>query len=368
MVLKIVPRSVVRMIRKRMNRDFVFFGHSEKNIGEYIINESGVDKYYTEPALGNQVVTGFEACFKEYLQQPLFLRQYLLNVRDCIIEPEYGWAITQPDDKLVFDSISNNGWIESYHPSYKLYKSNRREATKLEEVVSINLLKGGDANYWHFIHDLLGQVTIALEHTKPGIPFLISKELSQQKYFREAMTLSPVLSEINWIIRDKYFAIKKAWFVQAMPNRIHQFLMVRQLLQVKDSNREINRRIFLIRSEKRIRYISNKDQIENIAKKHGFEIIDADNYSFTEQIKLFSETRWLIGIHGAGLTNVIFRQNAPMSVLELFPADYLQPHYFLLSKGVGHTYNCMVGTKSYIDTSFSLDEVLFEKKIKELLY
>jgi hypothetical protein len=78
---------------------------------------------------------------------------------------------------------------------------------------------------------------------------------------------------------------------------------------------------------------------------------------------LFGSTGFLVGIHGAGLTNVIFRKNAPMNVLEILPGDYLQPHYFWLSKGMGHTYRCIAGSESFYDTSFYVDPVLFEKKL-----
>jgi hypothetical protein len=52
-----------------------------------------------------------------------------------------------------------------------------------------------------------------------------------------------------------------------------------------------------------------------------------------------------------------------MNVLEILPGDYLQPHYFWLSKGMGHTYRCIAGSESFYDTSFYVDPVLFEKKL-----
>ncbi|RYY46150.1 MAG: glycosyltransferase family 61 protein [Chitinophagaceae bacterium] len=107
--------------------------------------------------------------------------------------------------------------------------------------------------------------------------------------------------------------------------------------------------------------------IEIIAVKYGFEIIDADTLSFAEQMNLFRQVRFLAGIHGAGLVNMIFRQGAPMSLLELFPQNYIQPHYFWLSKDLGFDYSCLVGSKAGSDTAFTIAPAEFEDKIQEML-
>ena len=38
----------------------------------------------------------------------------------------------------------------------------------------------------------------------------------------------------------------------------------------------------------------------------GFETVYTEELSFAEQVRLFSETRCLVSIHGAGLTNLMF--------------------------------------------------------------
>jgi capsular polysaccharide biosynthesis protein len=95
--------------------------------------------------------------------------------------------------------------------------------------------------------------------------------------------------------------------------------------------------------------------------------VDTDGLSLHDQVELFSKTRYLAGIHGAGLTNLFFRKNAPLTLLELLPGDYIQPHYFWLCKGMGHDYDCIAGTASAFDTSFEIDPLLFENKLSAML-
>ncbi len=152
-----------------------------------------------------------------------------------------------------------------------------------------------------------------------------------------------------------------------MPNSNEQFFDVREILEVKESNKDKQRKVFLTRNKSRIRFINNKDKIEEIARQYDFEIVDADNLNLQQQIELFGETRYLVGIHGAGLTNVLYRKNAPLHLLELLPQDYLQPHYFWISKGMGHNYSCFVGSRASYDTSFYVDPEKFEKKLVQIL-
>lgn len=365
LVLRIIPHSFIRFSRKKINLNYLFFGASIKNVGKYIVNDtnSHCPFYGMEEQLGQRVVEGFKACYSEYKSKHTLLRKYVLEIENCVIEPKDGWAITESDNKLVFDSIPNNSWRENYHPDYFEYKRNRDMAELLDGVVSINIIRGGENNYWHFLHDLLGEVALALQHTPANTPFLISSNLSAKTFFKQALTQSPLLASFKWIVRDKtYYRAKKAWFVQTMPNANEQFFNVQKLLQVPNSNNS-NRKVFLTRSPSRIRFLKNSMEIETIAKKYNFEVVDTDKLSLAEQIALFSQTKWLIGIHGAGLTNLIYRQNAALKLLELLPGDYLQPHYFWLCKGMGHEYKCIIGSVASIDTSFKIPAVEFEKEL-----
>lgn len=369
-ILSIIPFSFVHFIKKKMSVNYLLFGKAVKNRGTYLVNDSTTQftLYGMEEELGKAVAGGFKACYNSYLAHKGLLRKYVLEVENCIIEPEYGWGICVADNRLVFDSVSNNSWIEAYHPSYFRYRKARAGAVHYPRLISINLIPGGENNYWHFLHDLLGQVALSKKLLPEHTPFLISKGLAEKPFFRSALLQSSYLSQCTWVIRDdNYYRADKAYFLQTMPNSNEQFLGVREILEVMDSDKDKSRKIFLTRSKKRIRFISNKTEIEDIAMRYHFEIVDADDLTLQQQIILFGETRYLIGIHGAGLTNVLYRKNAPLHLLELLPKDYLQPHYFWISKGMGHQYSCLVGSKAAYDTSFYVVPAEFEKKLVQML-
>jgi len=52
----------------------------------------------------------------------------------------------------------------------------------------------------------------------------------------------------------------------------------------------------------------NQDEIYNFLKKYDFEKIEPNEMSVINQMKVFSEAKEVVGIHGAGLANIIFCQ------------------------------------------------------------
>lgn len=63
-------------------------------------------------------------------------------------------------------------------------------------------------------------------------------------------------------------------------------------------------------------------------KKKNFKIVELENLPFIEQVRLFYQSKVVIGIHGGGLSNIIFCQKG-IKVLELGPR--LVPCYKNLS-------------------------------------
>lgn len=363
-----VPYKLVRFLFKYVSVDFVRFGHAKKDTGTYLLRDCSLPDVSFEVGVGADplIQAAFKRKLRLYKSHHGLLCEYILQCDDCYVEPQFGWGITA-NEELIFDSIANNAWIESYHPSYELFKKNKQHAVYYPKLLSVRMIRGGELNYWHFLHDLLGQIALAHRYGL-HLPVLVSRKLYEAPFFSKALQQSHALRSITWIVQDKQF-IKggQIYFLQRKPHQSREFFGVLKLLEIKDSDPGTNRRIFLVRNKSRIRFVQHLEGLANIAAQYGFETIDADTLDFSEQIRLFSQTGYLVGIHGAGLTNIMFRLNAPMRVLELIPQDYLEPHYCWLAKAMGHQYICQVGSASAYDTSFRIDPATFEKNIQQLL-
>lgn len=101
------------------------------------------------------------------------------------------------------------------------------------------------------------------------------------------------------------------------------------------------RRVVIDRAEGLPRNVSNKAAFEQVARKHGFEFHDPATMSVQEQASLFAETDVLMGVHGAGLTNLCF-QPSGAKVVELMAPMCGTPAYWMMSQALGRDYHCIV--------------------------
>lgn len=87
------------------------------------------------------------------------------------------------------------------------------------------------------------------------------------------------------------------------------------------------------------RQAKNEAEIIPVLKRFGFELYDPMNKS--APWKDFAQARFIVGAHGAGLTDLAFCLPGT-SVLELLPSDHQFPYYCSLSLGAGLRYAYLV--------------------------
>jgi capsular polysaccharide biosynthesis protein len=75
----------------------------------------------------------------------------------------------------------------------------------------------------------------------------------------------------------------------------------------------------------------------------GFVAVDPGELSPEEQVRTFAEAECVVGVHGAGLTNLAFAP-AGAGVVELFAPDYVNECFWALATTVeGLRYRYLVG-------------------------
>lgn len=294
--------------------------------------------------------------------------EFLLDFnRRCTIEPVNGWAIVGANT-LVYQSLSLSRTKHMRKPDLFNYwfKTNIQYVDQ-----AISLRDTGEENYFHFYNDVLTKILLigGSGFSVTSFPIIISKKLWDKSYFQHYLKASTLLQSLQWIVQDQqYIVCNRIIFCKPLTHRMDLLLPIFAPLRAEGKG---NRKIFLTRSKSRLRYIENAHEIEDICSAYGFETVDTDSLDLPQQIDLFSNSSFIVGIHGAGLTNMMFRKEH-CKILEIFPPPdlgYLPFHYIMMAKLQGFRYRGIIGEKGKRRYSggFQLSVAEFERNLNDFL-
>ncbi|WP_370159007.1 glycosyltransferase family 61 protein [Salipiger bermudensis] len=262
----------------------------------------------------------------EHLYDP---KLQVLEFRDCFIN-RHGFV------KLSNGQIiSDLGYREMLDRSVEELKNVALGDTNVERLAEPTILVSGHKNYYHWHLNWLPRLALAdmfedLRGIKPIIP------ASPTTFMRDSMKMVTGRSSRDVISQGWKVLYAERVFVPTMfTNPVHAPFALRQYqpqrrLRPADGR---GRKIYISRAEAPLRRILNESEVMAILAPFGFEKVVSENLSYKEQVALFSETDFIIGAHGAGLTNMLFCSPG-FSVIELLN-QYFTRVYWSLSQALG---------------------------------
>lgn len=123
---------------------------------------------------------------------------------------------------------------------------------------------------------------------------------------------------------------------------------LRRLLAVK-SEAAPHRKIYISRQKAKVRKVVNEAAVIGCLEGHGYEVHFFEDYTVAQQIALLSQAVAVIGLHGAGLTNMLFMPPGGQ-VLELRNEEDRNNCYFALASDLGHPYYYLTNKGNTADT------------------
>lgn len=287
--------------------------------------------------------------------------------RKIIIEPDYSFCITD-FNKIIKTSV----YYSKLSPSFPRYFLSRLK-NKNSFYPKVILFDGDmGCNYFHFFSDVFNKYWLLQKiDDYENTPVIIGEKTYKKKYFQYLLKYSDI-KKINWVVQrnNEYISAGEVYFIKPMPYKKEYFEKTKKILIKQDSSE--SRRVFLNRSEKTGRYIENFYEIEPILQKYKFEIVDTDNIALDCQANLFNSVQYMISIHGAGETNIIFAKSS-LRFLELNPENRIACQYYWLAKELGiDYYDVILGgllpfTNIYPEKGFRLDSKKLEEAIIRMI-
>lgn len=100
-------------------------------------------------------------------------------------------------------------------------------------------------------------------------------------------------------------------------------------------------RVYISRKYAHRRKVSNEDEVFQVMDCQGFRIVYLEQLSWLEQLGILKKTSIIVGLHGAGLTNMLFMPPGS-TVLEIkMTGSDKQVCYKELANALGHQYNLL---------------------------
>ena len=160
-------------------------------------------------------------------------------------------------------------------------------------------------------------------HSKfPHAKLIFPAEWQKISFVRDSLKLFPELqievleAETHAFVKHFVHAETRAWTSYFYPEDL---ILTRNFLKKHKSLKEDKyncSRLYISRARARRRKIQNEDELISVLTEQGFKVVYWEDYSFFEQVALARQASVLIGLHGAGLTNVHFMREGS-TVFEL---------------------------------------------------
>ena len=252
-------------------------------------------------------------------------------------------AVISEDDTLLFDLSPYYGVRRaSQHPVF--LRLRLPEMRTVAGPVAVLNTRGAD-NYYHWLTDVLPRLELLRRAGAEPAAYLVNRTTRFQCDMLDHLGITadrclggddyPHLRADELIVPSLPDANLKTppWIVPWLRT---QFL--------PDDIEAPHRRLFVGRGHKKhTRRLENEAELLGALGPLGFEAIDPGAMTPAEQVRCFAEAECVVGIHGAGLTNLAFAPPG-VGVVELFAPDYVNECFWALATTVeGLRYRYLVG-------------------------
>jgi len=144
------------------------------------------------------------------------------------------------------------------------------------------------------------------------------------------------------------------------------------IAQNSPAHPDCGEKIYVSRKKAARKKVHNEEEIEPILLRYGFTIINNEDYTFLEQVAIYSKAKYLVSIHGSGLTNMLFMPDNSY-ILEFHKTktndqDWHSHAFWYLSDALGHTYyHQLCAPTDNADTYYTANFIVEPEKLERNL-
>jgi len=280
-------------------------------------------------------------------QKRLINKGFVAIFKNAQVFSQKGLIITQ--ENVLITDISRSFGAPKNRNKFRIQKPIVTE--KNEKKVAV-LTTDGSNTYYHWLFDILPRIQLL---KKAGIfeniDFFILPKLKHD-FQKSSLSYFNIPNSKIHEIEDNEAVRADDLIVPSLPSELGTVNLwalnfIRDTYLLDSSNLSPHRKVYITRKNASARRLLNESEIIDFLTGLGFEIIEAENLVFADQVKIFSQAEVVVSPHGSGLSNVVFC-NKKTKVIELFYGDFLVPCFWVISSQLDLDY--------YYETSWELSQ------------
>lgn len=231
-------------------------------------------------------------------------------------------------------------------------------------------------NYYHWLTETLVRLWEVKENVL-DYTLLLPEGLREINFVKESLETFGV-KKIRWVKEGVPVQVKNLTLVQNKPycNKYDPVQMRQMgnffrnyLAAHPQAHEDFGDKIFITRKKAERRKMKNEKEIENLLTAYGFKMVALEDYTLLQEISIMSKAKYLIGMHGAGLTNMLFMPPGG-NVLELHRAihssgDMHSDVYWKLASALSHKYYYQFCEPADVAQNFFEADLLVDKQLLE---
>lgn len=257
---------------------------------------------------------------------------YLINLKKGrVIGPTVG-VITN-DERLLKDVSLD--WAKTPAHHFAMRRFSFPKCKYFDEEALVLATTGADT-FYHWLIDSLPRLYIWFNIFKTSYPeYIIVNDISKRFVKEYLRLLGFPISRVICLKKNPHICFQKLW-VPSLPCQgssgdpppwVSSFYKN----YFPFCKNQINGfKLFIYRTRKNSRFIYIRPEVKKFFLSKGFIFLNLDSVPVKDQISFFRRAKTIIGVHGAGMANLIFSNRC--KVIEIFQQDKVNACYYALSQ------------------------------------
>ncbi|MEO8948260.1 MAG: glycosyltransferase family 61 protein [Mucilaginibacter sp.] len=290
----------------------------------------------------------------KYIKNPFITNSGLVCGRKGLLKESYHY--TMPDEPY-----------ERLNEVSHYYHAANDDASKLivldDDNMYLLIHHTWHNNYYHWICETILRLWMVKNDTKKMI-LLLPSEYQLSSFVTQSLApfnfqgIFYIPAEKSVLVRNLCMPQLKPVMASYIPDALIELnnIYVNYIKTIKIININLGERLYVSRQKSRRRKIGNEDDVIAVLKQYSFNTIYNEDYSFLEQVSIYSNAKYLTSIHGAGLTNMLFMPERS-TVFEFHKqqtnnTDQHSLIFWYMANGLNHSYYQQMCKPTNIEEDF----------------